>query len=117
MSESGRPPAGTALCRLEEIPDPGARGFDFREGDALWSGFLVLKDGILSAYEDTCPHAGSPIGDMIGRFLTREADYIICSAHGALFRIGDGACVAGPCAGRGLRPWPVEVVDGLVRTA
>lgn len=115
--EEPRPAAGTALCRLDEIADPGAKGFDFREGDLIWSGFVVRKGETVVGYEDSCPHAGSPIGDMIGRYLTRAGDYIICSAHGALFKIDGGACVAGPCAGKGLTPWPVAVVDGAVVTA
>ena len=117
MREPGRPAPGTVLCRLEEIADPGAKGFDFREGDQLWSGFVVRKGEVLRGYLDTCPHAGSPLGDMIGRYLTRAGDYLICSAHGALFKIEDGACVAGPCAGQALTPWPVEVVDGVVTAA
>jgi len=37
-----RPPAGTELCRLDEIPEPGARGFDFREGEAIFGGFVPV---------------------------------------------------------------------------
>ncbi|HWF01953.1 MAG TPA: Rieske (2Fe-2S) protein, partial [Caulobacteraceae bacterium] len=43
------------------------------------------------------------------RYLTRENDLILCGSHGALFRIGSGQCIAGPCAGRALWPWPVGV--------
>ena len=52
-----------------------------------------------------------------GRFLTREGDFILCSSHGALFRLGDGLCVAGPCAGRSLKPWPVRVDGDTVVTS
>jgi nitrite reductase/ring-hydroxylating ferredoxin subunit len=117
MIEPGRPAPGTPLCRLDEIADPGARGFDYRQGDQLWSGFVVRRGGVVRGYLDQCPHAGSPLGDMIGRYLTRAGDLIICSAHGALFKIEDGACIAGPCAGKALTPWPVELVNGVVRTA
>jgi len=34
---------------------------------------------------------------------------IQCATHGALFRIRDGYCVAGPCAGQGLIPLEVKV--------
>jgi nitrite reductase/ring-hydroxylating ferredoxin subunit len=52
-----------------------------------------------------------------GRYLTRDNRRILCGGHGALFRIDDGRCTAGPCEGDFLEPWPVEVVDGVVRTA
>ena len=39
------------------------------------------------------------------------------TGHGALFRLEDGVCVAGPCAGERLKPWPVAVIDGVVTTA
>lgn len=39
-----------------------------------------------------------------GRFLDEDQRLIQCSTHGALFRIGDGYCVGGPCAGDRLTP-------------
>lgn len=116
IHKSARPGPGVFLCRLDELADPGSRGFRFREGDALFAGFVVLKDGVLKGWVDACPHAGWPLGRIDGGFLTRENDYIYCAGHGALFRITDGRCVAGPGGGP-LAPWPVEVVEGEVRTA
>ena len=112
-----QPAAGVRLCALDEIADPGAKGFSYREGDQLFFGFLVRQAGRLRGYIDRCPHAGLPLSHAPDRFLTRQADLILCSSHGALFRIEDGFCVAGPCAGLALRPWPVTVEDGEVLTA
>ena len=42
---------------------------------------------------------------------------IVCSWHGALFEPETGDCLAGPCVGRGLTPWPLGVVDGTIVTA
>ena len=108
------PPSGTRLCALAEIADPGAKGFSFRVEDRLFAGFLVRSAGRLRAYVDQCPHAGLPLAMVPDRFLTREGDLILCSAHGAMFRIEDGLCLAGPCAGRALAVWPVRVEDGQV---
>jgi nitrite reductase/ring-hydroxylating ferredoxin subunit len=109
-----RPASGARLCALDEIADPGAKGFSFRQGEALFMGFVVRRDGEVFGYVDRCPHAGTPLALIGDRFLTREGDLILCSTHGALFRLGDGACVAGPCAGLRLAPWRVVVRDGAV---
>lgn len=109
-----RPAAGVRLCALADIADPGAKGFVFREGEALFMGFVVRRDGEIWGYVDRCPHAGSPLEGFEGRYLTRTGDLILCSAHAALFRVGDGHCVAGPCAGMRLSPWPVAIEGDAV---
>ena len=109
--------AGTHLCAITDIPDPGAKGFAFRAGDALFMGFVVRVGDEAHGFVDRCPHAGAPLANIEGRYLTREGDLILCSTHGALFRRGDGACVAGPCAGQKLTPWPVRIEDGAVVAA
>ena len=113
-----RPPAGTVLCRLDEIADPGGKGFDFREGLSLFSGFVVRLGDRAIGYVDSCPHAGWPLAPSPDRYLTRDGQRILCSAHGALFRREDGVCLFGPCQGEALTPWPVRVDWlGFVRTA
>jgi nitrite reductase/ring-hydroxylating ferredoxin subunit len=111
---SARPAAGVQLCALSEIADPGAKGFAFRQGEALFMGFVVRRDGEVFGYIDRCPHAGSPLEGFDGRYLTRSGDLILCSAHAALFRLGDGVCVAGPSAGMRLAPWPVMIAEDAV---
>jgi len=109
-----QPAPGTRLCALADVPDPGSKGFYFRAGDKLFMGFVVRKDGGVFGYVDRCPHTGLPLAAVPDRYLTRENDLILCTSHGALFRIGSGLCVAGPCAGRALWPWPVRVEGGEV---
>ncbi|MEO9211564.1 MAG: Rieske (2Fe-2S) protein [Caulobacteraceae bacterium] len=105
-----RPAAGTRLCALGDLP----KGFIFREGEALFLGFVVpVSDGV-RGYVDRCPHAGMPLAMIPDRYLTVEGDLILCTSHGALFRLADGACVGGPCAGKALTPWPVRVESGMV---
>ncbi len=108
------PPPGRPLCRVADLPDPGAKGFVFQEGEDLFQGFLVRRGSEVFGYIDRCPHAGFPLALDPDRYLTREGDAILCSSHGALFRLADGLCVSGPCAGKRLRPWNVSVQDGEV---
>ncbi|HUO22874.1 MAG TPA: Rieske (2Fe-2S) protein [Caulobacteraceae bacterium] len=112
-----QPGAGETLCPLAELADPGAKGFHYRVGDAIFAGFIVRQGERVHGYVDSCPHAGWPLSSGGDRFLTREGDRILCAGHGAVFRIDDGAVLFGPCD-RGLTPWPVEVgSDGMVRTS
>ncbi len=104
----GRPPGGTRLCDLADLTDPGAKGFRFREGDALFHGFIVRLDNQVRGWVDRCPHAGLPLAFMPDRYLTAAGDMILCGAHGSLFR-HDGLCIGGPCAGQSLTPWAVRI--------
>jgi nitrite reductase/ring-hydroxylating ferredoxin subunit len=116
-SNPARPPPGERLCALAEIADPGARGFRFRQDDALFAGVVVRRGELLAGYVDSCHHAGWPLAALDDRYLTRDGQRILCSGHGALFELADGACVVGPCLGERLAPWPVEVCGGDVFTA
>jgi nitrite reductase/ring-hydroxylating ferredoxin subunit len=109
-----RPAAGTVLCALAELPDPGARGFMFRDGEALFLGFVTRVAGAVTGWVDSCPHAGMPLAVFPNRYLTRQGDLILCASHGALFRPEDGVCVGGPCAGKALTPWGVRVEGASV---
>jgi nitrite reductase/ring-hydroxylating ferredoxin subunit len=117
LIEAHPPAPGLRLCALDEIADPGAKGFDFREGDAIFAGFVVRKGDQVFGYVDHCPHAGWRLGSLDDRYLNRQGELILCFGHGALFRIEDGAAIAGPCPeGARLEVWPVEVRDGAVVT-
>ena len=110
-------PAGVALCALADLPDPGARNFVLEMRAGRFHGFVVRRDGKVTGFVDSCPHMGLPLAQKLDDYLTADGRLIACSWHGALFQPDDGLCVGGPCAGLMLRPWPVEVSNGIVRTA
>jgi nitrite reductase/ring-hydroxylating ferredoxin subunit len=113
------PPGGAAgpgervLCRVEDIAEGSARGFPAAPG-SFTGLFAVKKDGRIHVYVNSCPHIGLPLEPLPDRFLDAKKQVIICSAHGARFRIEDGFCVTGPCAGESLEAVPVRIVDGQV---
>jgi hypothetical protein len=52
---------------LDEIPSPGSKGFRYREGEAMFAGFVVRKGDLVVGYVDSCPHAGWPLAGFAGR--------------------------------------------------
>jgi len=122
--EDRSPAAGAAtaspLCSLDALPDGRER--EGREIEARVGGrslrlFLVRIGGEVRAYVNRCPHRGSPLNWLPDRFLAEDREHAICATHGAVFRIEDGRCVAGPCRGEFLERVAVVVEDGLVRLA
>ncbi|MEN6541513.1 Rieske (2Fe-2S) protein [Parvibaculum sp.] len=112
-----KPPPGTPLCPLDALDDPGAKGFSFGKGQTRFDMFLVRKNGEARAWLNECPHAHARLDNWPDKFLTLDETRIICGVHAALFRIEDGFCVSGPCAGKSLTPVPVEIVDGMISIA
>lgn len=110
-------PPGVTLCELEAIADPGARNFVLEIAGAYFHGFVVRRGDEVHGYVDRCPHQGLPLAQKLDQYLTHEGTLIACSWHGALFRMEDGQCVGGPCGGARLKPWPVERVGTVVKTA
>jgi nitrite reductase/ring-hydroxylating ferredoxin subunit len=95
---------GRRLCRLAEIPDGGGKGFWFGEDTSRFGIFLIRKGEAVFAYVNSCPHRSTPLDWLPDRFLDRGGVHILCATHGALFRIADGFCLSGPCAGASLSP-------------
>lgn len=110
-------PAGVRLGPVELIADGAARNFVLEMKAGRFHGFAVRRGDAVTGFVDRCPHMGLPLAQQLDTYLTGDGGLIQCSWHGALFRIGDGACVGGPCAGNALTPWPLEVRDGAIFTA
>lgn len=103
------------LCALNEIGDPGTRGFEIEDGEQRPQRVFVVRKGeVLAAYRNRCPHTGAPLEWVPDQFFDIDHNFIQCAIHGALFRPEDGYCVRGPCAGGSLEPLPLEVRDGQV---
>lgn len=104
-----------ALCPIDALDDPGAKGIDFDDAPDLPGVIVVRHYGALYGYVNRCPHQGTPLETFPDKFLDRAGGHLICSTHGARFRVGDGQCVAGPCKGKFLAPVALSVEDGWVR--
>ena len=102
------------LCSLSGLAPGGSRGFSLNTPALRGDIFVVRTQKSVYAYRNSCPHTGGPLDWVPDRFLNLDGDLIQCATHDALFRIEDGVCVKGPCAGRSLSAVPVVVSGGTV---
>jgi len=103
------------LCRLTEIDDGGARGFGTGRGTERVEVLVARRGPAVFAYLNVCPHLGTPLDWTPDRFMTPDGRLLRCATHDARFRVEDGYCIAGPCAGRSLTPVPARVdAEGVV---
>ena len=102
------------LCRIDELPEGRARGFRFGAGAAVRAVFIVKKAGAIYAYDDACPHMGTPLAFLPDRYFDRDGRDLLCATHGARFRVEDGFCLSGPCAGRSLAPAAIRIESDVI---
>ena len=104
-----------ALCQLDGLAEGQCLAFTIeRPGEDPRDIFLVHQQGQVYGYENRCPHTGVNLNWLPDQFLDIDAEFIQCSVHGALFRIDDGYCVRGPCAGQSLQPVMLAIRNGQV---
>jgi nitrite reductase/ring-hydroxylating ferredoxin subunit len=102
------------LCLVGDLADERSRGLDpLNEGrDTM---FVVRRGENIYAYRNACPHV--PEARMAWRkdeYLNADRSRIRCSAHGALFAIETGECIAGACVGEWLTPVYTVNRDGCL---
>lgn len=79
------------------------------------TGFVLLHDDQPRAYVNQCPHLGIELNWMPGRFMDTDNLFIQCSSHGALFKPGDGECIAGPCQGDALTALDLRIQGDAIQ--
>jgi nitrite reductase [NAD(P)H] small subunit len=94
----------TRICRLEDIPQLGARVVKSAHGDIAL--FRNTEDEVF-ALQDKCPHKGGPLsqGIVFGR-------KVACPLHGWNIGLDDGNAVT-PDVGCA-RTFPVKIEGGTV---
>ena len=102
------------LCPLGAIDDPGSRGLEIETSQGPLEIFVVRRGDSVYGYLNRCPHTGVNLEWLPHQFLDPSGGFIQCATHGALFRIEDGYCLRGPCAGDSLQPLELAVEQGTV---
>ncbi|MBL8385688.1 MAG: Rieske 2Fe-2S domain-containing protein [Burkholderiales bacterium] len=103
------------ICAGADLRD-GGRGVRFeiaRDGRAVQA-FAVRCGGLARAYVNRCTHVAVELDWQPGVFYDAAGLYLLCSMHGASYDAATGACVGGPCRGRGLEPLAVREEDGRI---
>jgi len=95
-----------AVAKLADVPAGQARVVQ-TDGRSL-ALCHVGGEGVF-AIDNLCTHDEGPLGDGVLR-----GDRIECPRHGALFDVRSGAAKTLPAV-RGVRAYPVEIVDGEIR--
>ncbi len=102
------------VCKLSALGDTRSLGFYITEVTPERNIFIVSGDDQVYAYENRCPHTQAPLDWSPHKFLSSSKDHIQCANHGALFEIGSGRCIYGPCLNQSLTKIPVEISQGSV---
>ena len=105
-----------AICRMNEIPSQKARGFHLMivgdDGNPRpWPIIVVRWGRQVFGYLNKCPHDGVTLDWERNQFLDPNGIRLMCGKHGALFELGTGSCVEGPCKGQSLTPVALAVLD------
>lgn len=108
-----------AVCAVDDIPNRRARPFVLARRDSAglvtpWPIFILRWGKQVRAYENNCPHQNSHLDWEQGEFLDGEGTRILCGKHGALFDLGTGECVDGPCVGERLTAIETIIDDGEI---
>ncbi|MBP1315274.1 Rieske 2Fe-2S domain-containing protein [Herbaspirillum huttiense F1] len=98
------------LCHVTQLPEDGARGFD-TDGAGQATIFLLRRGDQVRAWQDSCPHHGTPLPWRRDAYLDASGQHVVCAAHGALFDPLTGVCTLGPCLGDSLTPVALRIDD------
>jgi nitrite reductase/ring-hydroxylating ferredoxin subunit len=108
-----------AICALNEIPSQKAKGFQLGkitdDGREVPFWIIIIRWGKqVFGYVNRCPHDGVNLDWERNTFLDGNGIRLQCGKHGALFELGTGMCIDGPCKGKALTPIALQVIDNEV---
>lgn len=103
------------ICDGNQLEE-GGRGvrFDIDRFGTRAPAFVVRFDGIVRGYLNRCGHVPVELDFNAGEFFDDSGLYFVCATHGALYAPESGACMGGPCNGRGLEKVEVREIAGQV---
>lgn len=110
------PAPGSALCRLDDIPDNGAKLLWISAagiGDSFSAGafglILLRSQGTVRAYVNRCAHFGAPLAEKPEHLIFEAGVSVTCNVHYARYSWQEGRCLRGECDGGALIAVPLAV--------
>ena len=107
------------ICGLNDIPSRRAVGVNLVRLDAAGEAqplpIVIVRWGKqVFGYVNQCPHNNTRLDWEKDSFLDPNGMRLMCGKHGALFELGTGDCVEGPCKGESLAPVALVVLEGEI---
>lgn len=105
---------GDFLVQPEGLSPGEARLIEVESEDRPESVILMRTEAGFRAYYNRCRHLPISLDWGDGDVLDESGRLFLCRNHGALFRVTDGLCTAGPCRGEKLIQLALDVrEDGV----
>lgn len=98
-----------SAARIEDLR-PGTCLSVVLKGERGVALFHVNED--ILALENTCPHAGGPLGEG-----TLDGEVVTCPWHGWAFNVRTGQCVKNPVPAWAVPCYPTRVERGVIQVA
>lgn len=98
-----------SAARIEDLR-PGTCLSVALKGERGVALFHVNED--ILAMENTCPHAGGPLGEG-----TLDGEVVTCPWHGWAFNVRTGQCVKNPVPAWAVPCYPTRVERGVIQVA
>jgi len=106
------PARGHRLIAAADVALGKSWSTEFKRDQRTFRLFLHHGPEGFYAFENRCPHAGTPLNLIGDRFLNQAGSHYICATHGARFTLDTGLCTLGPCKGERLRSLKIAIDDG-----
>lgn len=102
------------ICELVELQLATSYGWEKTIDGCLVQCLLIYHEHEVVSYLNLCPHTGVNLDWIPHQFLDSQSEFIQCAMHGALFTIGNGVCIHGPCVGDRLQTIENEIIDNTI---
>ncbi len=98
----------TPVTHIKDLPPGSCQSFEIQDyGIALFN-----LEGEIHALDNTCPHAGGPLGEG-----TIEGDLVACPWHDWKFNIRTGICQKNPSPSWTVSRYEVRVEHDIIQIA
>lgn len=96
------------IAKIEDLPPDTCKSIETQD----WGIALFHVNGHIYALDNTCPHAGGPLGEG-----TIEGEHITCPWHGWKFHIPTGVCQKNPTPSLNVTCYEVRVTEDTIQIA